>query len=64
MLGVRYADCVDIVTLTRRLIDIESITGNEAEVGEFLFSHLRSLGWQVEKQLRSEERRVGKECRL
>lgn len=42
--------------MTRRLIDIESITGNEAEVGEFLFQHLTALGWKVER-MPVEERR-------
>ena len=40
---------MDVVSLTRQLVDIESITGNEAEVGEFLVSHLASLGYAVEK---------------
>ena len=33
--------------LTRALVDIESITGNERKVGEFLAQHLRSLGWEA-----------------
>ena len=35
--------------LTRQLIDIESITGNEAAVGEFLLSELESLGFDARK---------------
>jgi acetylornithine deacetylase len=39
--------------LTRRLVDIESITGNERAAGEFLFDYLRPLaerhGGQVER---------------
>jgi acetylornithine deacetylase len=42
--------------LTRRLIDIESISGNEAAVATFLASHLRQLGWEV-REIPVEERR-------
>ncbi|HYG98689.1 MAG TPA: M20/M25/M40 family metallo-hydrolase [Terriglobales bacterium] len=41
--------CMDLVALTRQLVDIESITGNEAAVGEFLFRTLTQLGLQVER---------------
>src|SRR5258708_11286222 len=34
---------IDLFALTRALVDIESVTNNEAEVGEFLFRHLSSL---------------------
>jgi acetylornithine deacetylase len=34
--------------LTRRLIDIESISGNERAVGHFLADHLRGMGAQVD----------------
>lgn len=34
----------DLFALTRTLIDIESITGNEAAVGEFVAAELESLG--------------------
>jgi acetylornithine deacetylase len=37
---------VDIVALTRQLVDIESITGNEATVGHFLEQELRKLGYK------------------
>jgi acetylornithine deacetylase len=37
------------VALARQLIDIESITGNEAAVGEFLLAKLRELGFTAEK---------------
>jgi acetylornithine deacetylase len=37
---------VDIVALTRQLVDIESITGNEATVGHFLEQELRKLGYE------------------
>lgn len=36
--------------LTRRLIDIPSVTGEEGEVGRFLASHLAGLGYEVETQ--------------
>ena len=35
---------MDLVALTRALIDIESVTGNERAVGEFLFEYLSRLG--------------------
>jgi acetylornithine deacetylase len=38
---------VDLFALTRQLIDIESITGNEAGVGEFLHAQLTALGYNV-----------------
>ena len=42
-----------VFELTRRLIDINSITPNEQEVGQFLFDHLSPLaqryGGSVEK---------------
>ena len=36
--------------LTRQLIDIPSLTGDEKAVGDFLTTHLASLGYQVERQ--------------
>jgi acetylornithine deacetylase len=38
---------MDVVRLTRDLVDIESITGNEAPVGEFLLRRLAELGWHA-----------------
>ncbi len=38
----------DPVALTRQLVDIESISENEAEVGHFLSRYLREQGFQVE----------------
>ena len=43
-------------TLTRELIDVPSLTGDEAAVGEFLATHLASLGYQVERQAISSDR--------
>jgi acetylornithine deacetylase len=40
---------MDAITLTRQLIDIESISGNEAAVGNYLFGELCRLGYQTEK---------------
>jgi acetylornithine deacetylase len=40
---------MDAIALTRQLVDIESITGNEAAVAEFLFHQLTQLGYQVLK---------------
>src|SRR5215472_1377449 len=34
---------MDVFRLTRALVDIESITGNEQRVGEYLFAHLSGL---------------------
>ena len=36
---------MDLVSLTRRLVDIESISGNERAVGEFLLEYLSGLGY-------------------
>jgi len=41
--------CMDAVTLTRQLVDIESISGNEAAVGNYLYGELRRLGYQTKK---------------
>ena len=38
---------VDLFALTRKLIDLESITGNEAGVGEVLIAELEALGYDV-----------------
>ena len=37
-------------TLTRQLIDIPSLTGDEKSVGGFLATHLATLGYNVEQQ--------------
>ena len=42
---------MDAARLTRELIDIESITGNEAEVGDYLHNYLSKLGYRTEKML-------------
>jgi acetylornithine deacetylase len=40
---------MDAVTLTRQLVDIESITGNEAAVGNYLYGELCRLGYKTKK---------------
>ena len=40
---------MDAVTLTRQLVDIESITGNEAAVGNYLYGELCRLGYHTKK---------------
>jgi len=40
---------MDAVALTREMVDIESITGNEEQVGEFLFRELCRLGYQTNR---------------
>jgi acetylornithine deacetylase/succinyl-diaminopimelate desuccinylase-like protein len=40
---------MDVVRFTRELVDIQSISGNEGEVGEFLYDALRRMGYQAEK---------------
>ena len=46
---MRYALAMDVIALTRKLVDIESITGNEAAVGEALYHELCRLGYQARK---------------
>src|SRR4051812_2757598 len=44
------ADPVDIVALTRALVDIDSTTGREGAAGRWLADYLRALGWSVLEQ--------------
>ena len=46
---VVYPSSMDAVAFTRQLVDIESITGNEAAVGDFLYRELCRLGYQAKK---------------
>jgi acetylornithine deacetylase len=41
---------VDVVALTRSLVDIDSTTGRERETGRWLADYLRSLGFTVREQ--------------
>lgn len=40
---------MDVIALTRQLVDIESITGNEVAVGEAIYRELCRLGYQASK---------------
>lgn len=40
---------MDVVSLTRRLVDIESISGNERAVGDFLLEYLAGLGYSASR---------------
>src|SRR5271166_6115238 len=46
---MHYASHMDFLALTRKLIDIESTTGQEAAVGNALASELGALGYDVER---------------
>jgi acetylornithine deacetylase len=46
---MRYSDGMDLFALTRRLIDVESITGNEAAVGGVIAEELAALEFNVER---------------
>jgi acetylornithine deacetylase len=41
---------MSVSALTRQLIDIPSLTGDEKAVGDFVATHLASLGYEVERQ--------------
>jgi acetylornithine deacetylase len=47
---------MDAITLTRQLVDIESITGNEADVANYLYGELCRLGYQTRKMAVEEDR--------
>jgi acetylornithine deacetylase len=47
---------MNLFELTRKLIDIPSVTGDEKNVGDFLVSHLEELGYQVRRQTVAEGR--------
>ena len=38
-----FKDCMGVLELTRTLIDIESITGNEQTVANYLYEYLARL---------------------
>lgn len=40
---------MDVVAFTRALVDIESVTGNEGPVGNFLCQELLGMGYQAQK---------------
>jgi len=43
------SSCLDSFTLTRQLVDIESISGNESAVGNYLYGELCRIGYQRSK---------------
>jgi len=47
--SILYSSYMNPFALTRKLIDIESITGQEAEVGNTLARELMALGYNVER---------------
>jgi acetylornithine deacetylase/succinyl-diaminopimelate desuccinylase-like protein len=47
---------MDVVALTRALVDIESVTGNEGPVGNFLCQELARMGYQAQKMTAELER--------
>jgi acetylornithine deacetylase len=47
---------MNLFALARQLIDIPSVTGDEAEASHFLATLLQDLGYKVERQLVSENR--------
>src|SRR6266705_2019747 len=47
---------MDVVSLTRLLVDIESISGNEAAVDRVLADELRALGYNVQRMAVEDER--------
>src|SRR5215467_3547545 len=47
---------MDVVSFTRQLVDIESVTGNEGPVGHFLVRQLHALGYDAERMVADGER--------
>jgi acetylornithine deacetylase len=47
---------MDVVSFTRQLVDIESVTGNEGPVGHFLEEELRRLGYNAKRMVVEGER--------
>jgi len=48
--GAVVSDAVDVVALTRALVDIDSTTGREGEAGRWLADYLRARGFAVTEQ--------------
>jgi len=48
-MAVGYSFPMDAITFTRELIDIESISGNEAAVGNYLYGELCRIGYQTRR---------------
>ena len=51
-----FCSFMDMIALTRQLVDIESTTGNEGQVGHFLVEELRRLGYNVQRTVAEGER--------
>lgn len=49
--GTKLSLTHDLIGLHKNLTQIESISGNEKEVGDWLAASLKSQGYSVEKQL-------------
>jgi acetylornithine deacetylase len=47
--AVGYPLGMDVVSFTRQLVDIESVTGHESSVGQVLYHELCRLGYQARK---------------
>src|SRR5271163_3141830 len=47
--GLLFSSLMDAITLTRQLVDIESISGNEAAVGNYLYGELCRIGYQTRR---------------
>ena len=47
---------MNLFHLTRELIDVPSVTGDERAVGQFLSSHLEGLGYRIERQEVAQDR--------
>jgi acetylornithine deacetylase len=47
---------MNVVALTRQLVDIESTTGDEGRVGHFLLQELRRLGYNIQRMVAEGER--------
>src|SRR5436309_11370240 len=54
--SVSAATAIDIVALTRGLVDIDSTTGREGDAGRWLAAYLRDLGLRVIEQPVDEHR--------
>src|SRR5437763_6479244 len=47
---------MDAISLTRRLVDIQSITGNECQIGHVLVEEMQRLGYNVQRTVVEGER--------
>jgi acetylornithine deacetylase len=47
---------MQVIPFTRKLVDIESVTGNEGEIGHFLLGELCRLGYDARRMLADQER--------